>query len=701
MIRNLVTFLGIVFAKNPTVTLNDGYTLRGQNDAPYIGNILSYWKNEGVSDQALDEFSWENKADFNNVSIYRGIPFADPPKRFERASRFSNSNNFYENSEPKNMFRSSKTCPQGNNPAKYSEDCLYLDIYAPISQKQNIPVYIWIHGGGYDSGSGDIYDARYLSAAHEAIIVTINYRLNIFGFFEPNLGLYDQRLAIEWVAEEIANFGGDPDNISIFGQSAGGASVSQQLTFDALRVNGMVGSGVFGGKQAKPLFRQAVLMSGTNNLPWATQWAGRQNVVLEKIHHELCLIDENYKAAHQMAAKESITLKLLEFSTEDLMTLKNRVFESSKSNSGLFSLFTPLETGFIPSYKELYEEENDYEEQLFNEKPFLKANFSGYEIKISTQQLEFGYLQKIFYKNKYSDQYKFDEENTLSRFINDDVYLTATSLEFSEKNCYVTAKKENASPENCLENLISRQKDELYRNWAEDFQLSNIAGTWREQYQEILFGAYENSTFEYDYQKGSASFEDWQNAAYETDFSFVSDSLMTYQRAMNQNAEKVSYFQNQHYQIIWDSIKNPLLNEKNKFKSAIHSDDLLTAFGSYFCSNNNQTSDAKLWQNGKTCTENRSLTSKNDVTLSFVNTQFIFGQPRTIDSNTEDTVRAMIFRDGQVVYEKDFLAEQREFQNSVVNPHLNSYPYHREDDQSASTLQFILMPLILMSLIIL
>ncbi|TFW29276.1 carboxylesterase/lipase family protein [Duganella callida] len=120
-----------------------------------------------------------------------------------------------------------------------SEDCLYLNIWAP-RQADKLPVIFWIHGGGYYGGSGAQkgYDGTNL-AGRGAVVVTINYRLGIFGFFahpeltaespvhaSGNQGLLDQVAALKWVKENVAAFGGDPDRVMIVGESAGAASVA-------------------------------------------------------------------------------------------------------------------------------------------------------------------------------------------------------------------------------------------------------------------------------------------------------------------------------------------------------------------------------------------------------------------------------------------------------------------------------------------
>ncbi|KAL3848149.1 hypothetical protein ACJMK2_019026 [Sinanodonta woodiana] len=123
-----------------------------------------------------------------------------------------------------------------------AEDCLYLNIYIPGDQvnsnSRNFAVMIWIHGGAFVIGSQDMYDGSVLSAINNVIVVTLNYRLTVFGFLSTgdneltgNYGLWDQHTAIRWAHENIAAFGGDPEKITVFGESAGGISVSYQALY--------------------------------------------------------------------------------------------------------------------------------------------------------------------------------------------------------------------------------------------------------------------------------------------------------------------------------------------------------------------------------------------------------------------------------------------------------------------------------------
>ncbi|WP_330185299.1 carboxylesterase/lipase family protein [Nocardia sp. NBC_01503] len=125
---------------------------------------------------------------------------------------------------------------------RMGEDCLWLNVWAPtVRTEEPLPVMVWLHGGAYCLGTAAqaIYDGRKLAETGGLIVVTVNYRLGALGFldlsslgpdFVPNLGLHDQIFALEWVRDNIASFGGDPGNVTIFGESSGAGCVTALLT---------------------------------------------------------------------------------------------------------------------------------------------------------------------------------------------------------------------------------------------------------------------------------------------------------------------------------------------------------------------------------------------------------------------------------------------------------------------------------------
>src|SRR5688572_6925654 len=141
---------------------------------------------------------------------------------------------------------------------RQSEDCLFLNVWSPGLDTRGRPVMVWFHGGGYNYGSGSwaTYDGSALARNHDVVVVTINHRLNAMGFLNVadlgghpssgNAGMLDLVLVLEWVRDNIAEFGGNPGNVTVFGQSGGGGKVSTTLAMpgaDKLRHKAIIQSG--------------------------------------------------------------------------------------------------------------------------------------------------------------------------------------------------------------------------------------------------------------------------------------------------------------------------------------------------------------------------------------------------------------------------------------------------------------------------
>jgi para-nitrobenzyl esterase len=212
-----------------------------------------------------------------SITVFRGIPYAEPPlgklrwtpphpprswKGVRTADRFSDG--------------CAQVFPKGDFPK--SEDCLYLNVWTSAkSAGAGLPVMVWIHGGGFRVGSSReaLYDGEEL-AKKGVVVVTMNYRLGIFGFFaypeltresahhaSGNYGLLDQLAALKWVHRNIAAFGGDPNKVTIFGQSAGAFSVNAQVASPlskglfraAISESGGVGAGF--GRTALPSLEES------------------------------------------------------------------------------------------------------------------------------------------------------------------------------------------------------------------------------------------------------------------------------------------------------------------------------------------------------------------------------------------------------------------------------------------------------------
>ncbi|XP_034958083.1 bile salt-activated lipase [Zootoca vivipara] len=204
------------------------------------------------------------------VDIFKGIPFAAPTKTLEDPQPHPGWPGTLQAKEYK------KRCMQSTltqTDVRGTEDCLYLNIWVPQGKKEvstNLPVMVWIYGGAFLWGGGQgpnflnnyLYDGEEIATRGKVIVVTLNYRLGPLGFLSTgdaslpgNYGLKDQHMAIAWVKRNIKNFGGDPDNITIFGESAGAVSVSLQML----------------SPYNKGLIKRAISQSGVGLCSWAIQ----------------------------------------------------------------------------------------------------------------------------------------------------------------------------------------------------------------------------------------------------------------------------------------------------------------------------------------------------------------------------------------------------------------------------------------------
>lgn len=175
----------------------------------------------------------------NGTLHFRGLPYAQPPTgdlRFRAPQKSEPSIELIDATEFPNRCVQAPSGIFGQAIGTTSEDCLYLNIVTPSIEGSDRPVMFWIHGGGFTQGSANGYDGSMLAIQGDVVVVTINYRLGLLGYLDlspfgdeyagsANNGMRDQVLALEWVRDNIADFGGSAENVTIFGESAGGASV--------------------------------------------------------------------------------------------------------------------------------------------------------------------------------------------------------------------------------------------------------------------------------------------------------------------------------------------------------------------------------------------------------------------------------------------------------------------------------------------
>ncbi|EHA99842.1 Carboxylesterase 3 [Heterocephalus glaber] len=268
----------LVFAFLTTFTVWAGHT----SSPPVVDTMHGKVLGKYVS---LDGFA-------QPVAVFLGVPFAKPPLG---SLRFAPPEPAEPWSSVKNTTLYPPMCSQDavagqvlselftnrkeDIPLKFSEDCLYLNIYTPadLTKKSRLPVMVWIHGGGLVVGGASTYDGVPLSAHENIVVVTIQYRLGIWGFFSTgdehsrgNWGHLDQVAALHWVQDNIANFGGNPGSVTIFGESAGSQSVSvlvlspvaKNLFHKAISESGVALIAALFRKDIKPLAEKIAVTAG-------------------------------------------------------------------------------------------------------------------------------------------------------------------------------------------------------------------------------------------------------------------------------------------------------------------------------------------------------------------------------------------------------------------------------------------------------
>jgi len=244
----------------------------------------------------------------HGVASWLGIPYAKAPvgeRRFKAPEYVDASDRVFEAKYYGKGAFGSLGYPDSVQQLE-SEDCLYLNIWVNTDDKtEKKPVMVWIHGGAYVVGSGSeasYSGANLVQAQSDIILVNINYRLNMYGFMDfssvpggenfktaPCNGLLDQAMALRWVHENIAAFGGDPGNVTIFGQSAGGGSVSILPVM----------------KEANQFFQKVIAQSGSTTLAFPVGCASAQGKTKALLEYTGCKTMDEIMALSEEKLQEA------------------------------------------------------------------------------------------------------------------------------------------------------------------------------------------------------------------------------------------------------------------------------------------------------------------------------------------------------------------------------------------------------------
>nr|UEP64293.1 teratocyte carboxyl esterase [Cotesia flavipes] len=378
-------------------------------------------------------------------NTYFGIPYAlvDENKPFGKSLPHPNF------TTPFNATDSTVKCPQSIPTPGGILQCLRLNVFVPKTTKKQTPVFVWIHGGGFVFGSGGEYDAKHL-VRHDIIVVTINYRLGPYGFLclntdevPGNQGLKDQVTALKWVKKNIAAFGGDPEKVTIAGESYGGGAVELHLY-----------------SEAEKLYDKAVIQSGGADA-------------------EALIVKENGNAAYTLAKvfqpdvkKEDALNVLVKQDPIEVMKafgssgmLLRACLEKKQRKGGnlftekSFALYSPekvKDTHIMIGYnsKETFADfmrlpDDDYAKNIFLEK--IKNNFEleGIRLELASQLVKTFYLDHdniskadMLALEAFASDFmiNYPEERAVTRFLNQSAVIYKYVFSYTGNSPYKDVK---------------------------------------------------------------------------------------------------------------------------------------------------------------------------------------------------------------------------------------------------------------------
>ncbi|XP_075676304.1 acetylcholinesterase-like isoform X1 [Dermatophagoides pteronyssinus] len=337
------------------------------------------------------------------VDEFLGIPFAKPPigdLRYKHPLPIDFWDGIF------NATKQPKSCYQvedhtfgtnflGTNmwnvdQTNLDEDCLTLNIWVPYPRPKNSAVLVWIYGGCFNTGSTslDLYDGKIMATEENIILVSINYRLGNLGFLYfdntndvvGNAGMFDQVMALQWIQANIEKFGGNRNNITLFGESAGATSIAYHLL----------------SPLSQHLFSQGILQSGSPTVPWGL-------VEKKKIHQRGLMLAESVGCPYDDQQIDQVINCLRQ--TDPLLLMRN---ESGDANGVVEFAFTPIVDGVFLT---------DYPEKLMNDKRFKKTRIL---LGSNTEEATYFIIYKL------TEKFKLEE----------DIYLTRADFNNSVKLLY-------------------------------------------------------------------------------------------------------------------------------------------------------------------------------------------------------------------------------------------------------------------------
>ncbi len=248
----------------------------------------------------------------NNIAVFKGIPYAQPPVGDLRYLPPTDHKAWTDTLNTTD-FGSSATQPAGNK-VMGAEDCLYLNLYTPAMDDHKRAVVVWVHGGSMTNGSGSGMNGHAFADKDDIVTITINYRLGALGFLymgdvdrkyaqSGNLGLLDVVAALKWIHQNIAAFGGDPNRVTIMGESAGAKLLSAVMVSPA----------------SKGLYQQAILESGS----------------VQCIRDSVTSKNERTRLLNQLGLTAADARQLLTLPADSIMKAQGKICEGIGGNSQL------------------------------------------------------------------------------------------------------------------------------------------------------------------------------------------------------------------------------------------------------------------------------------------------------------------------------------------------------------------------------